>query len=144
MTDTPKQRRRVALTTSVQDKIVLLIEGWKPEWGKFSGSALERKVASCLGIPCTRQGLLKKDRIKDAFDERMKLKGKQPKAKSAEVTVIEQRNERLKSQLDERDTQVEHLQELVTRFRFNAKNMGIPVERLEQPIAPLTGKRDNG
>lgn len=144
MTDKPKQRRRIALTTGLQDRIVLLIEGWKPEWELFSGSALERKVASCLGIPCTRQGLLKKKRIKAAFDERMKLKGKEPKAKSAEVTVLERSNKRLAAELAESKAQVEHLQELVTRFRFNARNMGIPVDRLEQPIAPLTGTQENG
>lgn len=42
--------------------------------------------------------------------------------------------------MDEKSGQVDNLQEVVTRFRYNAKLMGIPVERLEAPIAPLVGR----
>ena len=140
MIDKPKQRKRDALTQSVQDKVVLLIQGWKPEWGQFNGSALERKVSCCLGITCTRQGLLKKQSIKDAFDERIKLGDKQPRQKSPETVVLQQRIDHLEKLLEEKTGQVDHLQEVITRFRYNAKLMGIPVERLETPIAPLVGR----
>lgn len=140
MTEKPKQRKRDAITTSVEDKVVLILEGWKQDWGKLSASALERKVASCLGIACTRQGLLKNKRIKAAFDERMKLGEKQPQPKSAEATVLQQRIDRLERQLEEKSGQVDNLHEVVTRFRYNAKLMGIPVERLGAPIAPLVGQ----
>lgn len=140
MTEKPRQRKRDAITTSIEDKVVLILEGWKPEWGRLSASALERKVTNCLGIACTRQGLLKRDRIKTAFDERMKLGEKQPKPKSAEATVLQQRIDRLEKLLQEKTDQVDNLHEVVTRFRYNAKLMGIPVERLEAPIAPLVGR----
>ena len=83
MSATGKGRKRDALTQGVQDRVVLLIDEWKEEWGAFSASALERKVASCLGIRCTRQGLLKKDAIKTAFDRRKAKAGKPAKSKSA-------------------------------------------------------------
>ena len=140
MTERPKQRKRDAITTSVEDKVVLILEGWKPEWGRLSQSALERKVTNCLGIACTRQGLLKRDRIKTAFDERIKLGDRQPKPKSAEVVVLQQRIDRLEKLLREKTDQVDNLHEVVTRFRYNAKLMGLPVERLEAPIAPLVGR----
>lgn len=133
----PKNRKRDALTTSVQDRIVLLIQGWKPEWGDFSASALERKVTRCLGISCTRQGLLKKEAIKAAFDERLKLGTKKAKVKSADVVVLQQRIDRLEEKLAQKVEENERLQELIIRHRHNAKLIGIPAERLEAPIAPL-------
>lgn len=139
MSTPPKNRKRDALTTGVQDRIVLLIQGWKPEWGDFNASALERKVACCLGISCTRQGLLKKDAIKAAFDERMKLGANTPKEKSADVVVLQQRIERLEKELAGKQEKIDELQEVVTRYRYNAKLMGLSAERLEAPIAPLVG-----
>jgi hypothetical protein len=123
---------------------VLLINGWKEdEWGPLNGSALERKVTCCIGIRCTRQGLLKKKAIKDAFDRRIALAGKPAKAQSADAVVFEQRIDRLEQRLAEKTAQVEQLQELVILFRYNAKLLGLPAERLERPIAPLTGRAEN-
>jgi hypothetical protein len=132
-----KGRTRDALTTGIQDQIVDLIKGWKPDWEDFSASALERKVTCCLGINCTRQGLLKKDAIRAAFNERIALKTKKPaKQKSADVVVLQQRITRLENQLAERGREVVALQEMVVRYRHNAKYLGLPAERLEAPIAP--------
>jgi len=133
-----KGRKRHALTTSVQDQVVLLIDGWKLEWGAFSASALERKVTCCLGIKCTRQGLLKKEAIKAAFDRRIALAEKPANTKSADAVVLQQRVDRLEQLLAKKSAQVDQLQELLIRFRYNAKLMGLPAERLEIPIAPLT------
>ncbi len=138
-----KGRKRDALTQGVQDRVVLLIDEWKEEWGAFSASALERKVASCLGIRCTRQGLLKKDAIKTAFDRRKAKAGKPAKSKSAEAVVLEQRIKRLEQLLADKTAQVEQLQEMVIRFRHNAKLMGFPADRLERPIAPLISHTEN-
>ncbi|MFI8666326.1 hypothetical protein ACIGGE_07820 [Qipengyuania sp. NPDC077410] len=143
MSATGKGRKRDALTQGVQDRVVLLIEEWKEEWGAFSASALERKVASCLGIRCTRQGLLKKDAIKTAFDRRKAKAGKPANSKSAEAVVLEQRIKRLEQLLAEKTAQVEQLQEMVIRFRHNAKLMGFPADRLERPIAPLISHTEN-
>ncbi len=143
MIATGKGRRRDALTTGVQDRIVLLIDGWKEEWGVFNASALERKVASCLGIRCTRQGLLKKEAIRTAFDHRKAMADKPAKVKSADAVVLEQRINRLEQLLADKTAQVEQLQELLIRFRYNAKLMGLPADRLERPIAPLTSHTEN-
>ncbi len=143
MSTTGKGRKRDALTTGVQDRIVLLIEGWKPEWGAFSASALERKVTYCLGIKCTRQGLLKKETIKAAFDSRMGLAGKPAKQRSADEVVLQQRIDRLEQLLADKTRQVDQLQELLIRFRYNAKLMGLPVEQLEAPVAPLTARKQD-
>lgn len=138
MSTPPKNRKRDALTQGIQDRIVLLIQGWKPEWGDFNASALERKVTCCLGIACTRQGLLKKEGIKAAFEERIKLGTKRPKEKSADVVLLQQRIKRLEDRLAEAEKKSEALTEVVTRFRHNARLMGLAAERLEAPIAPLT------
>lgn len=143
MSATDKGRKRDALTTGVQDRVVLLIDGWKEEWGTFNASALERKVASCLGIRCTRQGLLKKEAIRAAFDRRKATADKPVKNKSAEAVVLEQRINRLERLLADKTAQVDHLQELLIRFRYNAKLMGLPADRLERPIAPLTSRTEN-
>lgn len=134
-------RSRDALTTGVQDRIVLMIQGWKIDWGEFNASALERKVSSCLQITCTRQGLMKKEAIKQAFDARMNLVGKAPpRTKPADEIVLRQRIDRVEGDLAKAKTKIEQLEELVARQRFNAKMVGIPTGRLEQPIAPLAGQ----
>lgn len=144
MSKPPKNRSRDALTEGVQDRIVLLIQRWKADYGKFSASALERKVNASLGIKCTRQGLMKKDRIRAAFDERMRVQeGKQPTAKSGDVIMLEQRIERLERDVAERDTKIAELQEIVVRFRANAKAIGIAAQRLEAPLSPLIGGQLN-
>lgn len=143
MSATDKGRKRDALTTGVQDRVVLLIDGWKEEWGTFNASALERKVASCLGIRCTRQGLLKKEAIRAAFERRKATADRPVKHKSAKAVVLEQRIQRLEQLLAAKTTQVDQLQELLIRFRYNAKLMGLPADRLERPIAPLKSRTEN-
>ena len=143
MSATGKGRKRDALTQGVQDRVVLLIDEWKEEWGAFSASALERKVANSLGIRCTRQGLMKKEAIRTAFDRRKAMAGKPTKTKSADAVVLEQRIKRLEQLLADKTDQVDQLQELVIRFRHNAKLMGFPADRLEKPIAPLTSNTEN-
>lgn len=132
-------RKREALTQGVQDQIVLLIERWKPDWGDLNGSTLERKVSGCLKITCTRQGLLQKTAIKDAFEKQQSVLrgGKPEKTKSADVVVLQQRIDRLEKEGREKTAKIDELQEVVVRFRANAKAMGIPTERFEAPIAPL-------
>lgn len=141
MSTKPPGRKRDALTQGVQDQIVALIERWKPDWGDLNASALERKVAGCLKISCTRQGLLKKDAIREAFEKRsQELKsGKAPKEKGADVVVLQRRIDSLEKELEARTKKVDELQEVVVRFRHHAKAMGIPPERFEAPIAPLVG-----
>lgn len=143
MSKKPTNRTRDLLTDAVQDQIVLLIQRWKADWGVFNASALERKVNTCLGIRCTRQGMMKKDRIKEAFDERLKAKDRQqPKEKSADVIVLETRIGQLEKEVAAKDAKINELQEVVIRFRANAKAIGIPADRLEAPIAPLTAGID--
>jgi hypothetical protein len=140
MSKPPTNRKREALTDAVQDRIILLIQRWKDDWGALNASSLERKVNTCLGIKCTRQGLMKKPRIEEAFNERLKIKGgKQPQSKSAEVILLEQRIRALESDVETRDAKIIELQEIVVRYRANAKAMGIQAGRLEAPIAPLVG-----
>lgn len=138
-----KGRKRDALTSGVQDRVVLLIEEWKDEWGTFSATALERKVAEHLGIRCTRQGLLKKETIKTAFDRRKTMAGKKIRTRSAEAMVLEQRIGRLERLLAEKTAQVERFQELLIRIRYNSKAIGISNDRLEAPIPPLTVKNES-
>ena len=74
---------------------------------------------------------------------RKAMAGKPTKTKSADAVVLEQRIKRLEQLLADKTDQVDQLQELVIRFRHNAKLMGFPADRLEKPIAPLTSNTEN-
>lgn len=135
-------RKRDALTQGVQDQVILLIERWKPDWGDLNATNLERKVSGCLKITCTRQGLLKKGAIKAAFDKQLSILNsgaKPPITKSADIVVLQQRIDRIEKENAEKTAKIDELQEVIVRFRANAKSMGIPTERFEAPIAPLIG-----
>lgn len=134
------QRKREALTPAVVERIVLLIDRWKPDWGPISASALERKVKAQLKTSCTRQGMLKKDLIADALNRRLdEARSGKPLRKlvPGDVALLQQRIAALEKRNEEKEIELERHRELIARFRHNARNLGILIDRLEQPLVPL-------
>lgn len=98
-------------------------------------SAPMRRGWSALGG--TRQGMMKRDAIKTAFERRLKeIAGDRPPRAEAEplVVVLGRQVEDLKEQVASRDKQINAFKQLFVTYRYNAQQLGITPEQLDQLI----------
>ncbi|MCL6250392.1 hypothetical protein M3P36_04925 [Altererythrobacter sp. KTW20L] len=134
-----KGRKRERITSAREKDIIQIIRDWNAETHKLTAVALERAVASQLGFTVSRQGMMKRDHIKTAFDARVLEIGlgqAKPKTKEPLEDMFERRIKALKEEVAEKDRAIEGFKETFVRYRYNAMRMGFKREALEAPIPP--------
>jgi len=132
-------RRRERITPAREKDIIRIITDWDAEFHKLTAVALERTVAAQLGFTVSRQGMMKRDPIKKAFETRVIEIGAgqaKPKVKEPLEDVYERRIQELKVEIAEKDRTIEAFKETFVRYRYNANRMGFKREALEAPIPP--------
>lgn len=134
-----KGRKREPITPAREAEIIHLIEAWDATANPFNREALTRAVECRLGFTVTRQGLMKRDAIRNAFEDRQKeiLLGQPLKpAKDPLEDRYERRVKQLIDEFDQAKATIENFKELFARYRYNANQHGLSRERLEAPIPP--------
>ena len=134
-----KKRKREPITETRELDILEIINSWNAVTHKFTREALTRRVTCQLGFAVTRQGLMKRPKIKDAFEarEREFNAGMPVRApKEALEEMYERRHNEMKAKLDSANNTISNFKELFVRYRYNARQLGIRGDQLEAPIPP--------
>lgn len=128
-------RDRDRITPAMEDRILGILREWK---GPLTGDAFAARVSDTLRIKCTRQGLLKRETIRTAFDEKRKeLEGGSPKPKRpAEIDLLLERVKAKEAIIAAKDEQIRLLKQTIVRHHYNARDRGISETDLEKPIPP--------
>lgn len=129
-------RRRDRITPALEDRIVRIAEAWQASWGEMTASAFARRVGDILGIRCTRQGLLKRKAVADAFEAQQRaLKGSDGKPKrSSDIEILLARVKAREATIAARDEEIRLLRQAIVRHRYNARNRGVSEFELEAPM----------
>lgn len=132
-------RPRDRITPALEDRIVRIAEAWQTSWGEMTASAFARRVGDTLGIRCTRQGLLKRKAVADAFEaQRRALKGREGRQKrSNEVEILLARVKAREATIAARDEEIRLLRQIIVRHHYNARNRGVSEVELEAPMPPI-------
>lgn len=134
-----KSRRREHITEAREAQIIILIDEWDNEKTPLSQEALVRRIKCKMGLCFSRQGLMKRTAIKDAFLRREKeIKGSRGTKVEKEPIIekLDRQIENLKRDVAERDKIINNYEEMFVTYRYNARQLGIPREQLEAPIPP--------
>ena len=132
-------RPRDRITPALEDRIVRIAEAWQASWGEMTASAFARRVGDTLGIRCTRQGLLKRKAVADAFEaqrEALKEGGGKPK-RSSDVEMLLARVKAREATIAARDEEIRLLKQTIVRHHYNARNRGVSEMELEAPMPPI-------
>lgn len=134
-----KGRKRESITDAVEMNVIAIIDGWDPSESPLTQSGLERRVKDELNMTLTRQGLMKRDNIRLAFEARDKeINGEaKPKAENEPLTVIlERRVAEIAADMRKKDEAIANYKVMFATYRYNARQLGITREQLEAPIPP--------
>lgn len=134
-----RQRKREKITEAREIDIISIIDAWDPSEAPFTREGLVRRVKLKLGLEYSRQGLMKRDAIRAAFERRTKEVGghAQPRSDKEPVTVtLERRYEGLRAKLAMQEEVIQRYKELFLTYRHNARQLGIRRDQLEAPILP--------
>lgn len=130
-------RKRERISPSRKAETIQIIEGWDENAEKLTKAALARRVTAQLGFEVTRQGLMKHPEIKEAFDKRERdIALGQPKAPPKEPLEdrYERRIKELEGTIAKLKSTLSNYDELFLRYRYNARQRGLPRHVLEAPI----------
>lgn len=134
-----KSRRREYITDAREAQIIILIDEWDEKIGPLSQEALVRRIKCKMDLTFSRQGLMKRTAIKAAFVRREKeINGShKPRVEKEPLIVkLDRQIESLRQEVSDRDKIISNYEELFITYRYNARQLGIPRERLEAPIPP--------
>ena len=128
--------------TELRERLVIdMIINWDPTKKPLTREALTRRVNCSLGFSVTRQGLMKRDAIRDAYNLREKeITGDKPARADKEpfMGMLERQIENLKREATSKDKEITGYKELFVRIRHNARQMGIAMSALEAPVPRRT------
>ena len=134
-----KGRKREPITESREQDIIDLIRRWDATRKKLTREGLTEMVGRCLGFTVTRQGLMKRDKIRKAYEEREReiLEGQAISNPKEPLEEMYQRRLKAKDEeLEQAKKKIAGFEELFVRYRYNAIQIGIDPARLEAPIPP--------
>ena len=134
-----KGRKREPITESREQEIIELIRRWDATRKKLTREGLTEMVGRCLGFTVTRQGLMKRDKIRKAYEEREReiLEGQAISNPKEPLEEMYQRRLKAKDEeLAQAKKKIAAFEELFVRYRYNAIQMGVDPTRLEAPVVP--------
>lgn len=140
-----RMRTYAQITPSREREVIEIIDTWDPR-KRLTREELVRRVKQTMGLQVSRQGLMKREAIRNAFLRREKIicGDKPPRAKPDPLEVVlERRIEELQKQVADRDEQIDRFKQLFITHRYNAQQLGISPEMLEMPI-PARGQVEKG
>lgn len=132
-----KGRKREPITDAREAAIIALIDDWNPAKAALTREGLVKRIQCKLGLTFTRQGLMKRDAIRLAFERREKEidGGAKPRAEKEPLEIVlERRIEELKATVEKQDATIKSYEALFLTYRYNARQHGITTAQLEAPI----------
>lgn len=134
-----KGRKRESITESREQDIIDLIRRWDATKARLTREGLVKRVSCQLGFTVTRQGLMKRDKIKKAYEEREReiLEGQAISNPKEPLEDMYQRRLKAKDEeLAQAKKKIAAFEELFVRYRYNAIQIGIDPARLEASVVP--------
>lgn len=134
-----QSKKRTPITDMIEAGIIALINDWDNSRKALTQESLVCGVKCKMGYEFTRQGLMKREPIRLAFQKRVnELHGntRAPANKEALVDILERRIGEMTLELAEKDKLLSEYKELFALYRFNAHRLGIATSEFEAPIAP--------
>lgn len=134
-----KGRKREPITPTRERDILEIIHNWDAIKTKLTREALVKRVTCQLGFVVTRQGLMKRDPIRKAYEEREReiLEGQAISKPKEPLEEMYQRRLKAKDEeLERAKKKIASFEELFIRYRYNANLIGVDPARLEAPIPP--------
>jgi hypothetical protein len=129
--------RREQITESRERAAIDLIDNWDPAKARLSRQALARAVQERLGFKVTRQGLMKRAKIREAYSRREKdlQTGRTSRAQREPLAaILERRIAELEDLVRDKEVTISSYKELFVTYRYNARQLGISAEKLEAQI----------
>ena len=134
-----KGRKRESISDTRERDIIEIIRRWDATKTKLTREGLVKRVSCQLGFVVTRQGLMKRDPIRKAYEEREReiLEGQAISDPKEPLEEIYQRRLKAKDEeLEKAKKKIAAFEELFVRYRYNAIQIGIDPARLEAPVLP--------
>lgn len=134
-----KGRKREPITESREQDIIDLIRRWDAIKAKLTREGLVKQVTDQLGFTVTRQGLMKRDKIRKAYEEREReiLEGQAISNPKEPLEEMYQRRLKAKDEeLAQAKKKIAGFEDLFVRYRYNAIQIGVDPARLEAPVVP--------
>ena len=134
-----KGRKREPITETRERDIIEIIRNWDATKTKLTREGLVNRVTCQLGFTVTRQGLMKREAIRKAYEEREREIHEGQAISNPKEPLEEMYQRRLKAkdeELAQAKKKIAAFEELFVRYRYNAIQMGIDPARLEAPVLP--------
>lgn len=132
-----KGRKRETITDTRERDIIEIIRSWDATKTKLTREGLVKRVTCQFGFVVTRQGLMKRDAIRKAYEERDReiLEGQALSNPKEPLEEMFQRRLKAKDEeLEKAKKTIIAFEELFVRYRYNATRIGIDPAKLEVPI----------
>lgn len=132
-------KKRTPITDLIEAGIIALINDWDPGRKPLTQESLVCGVKCRMGYDFTRQGLMKREPIRLAFQKRVdEIQGstKSSAPKEPLVDILERRISEMTLELEEKEKILADYKELFAIYRYNARRLGITEAQLQAPISP--------
>lgn len=132
-------KKRTPITDVIEAGIIALINDWDPGRKPLTQESLVCGVKCRMGYDFTRQGLMKREPIRLAFQKRVdEIQGgtKSSAPKEPLVDILERRISDMTLELAEKDRILAEYKELFVLHLYNAHLLGITQAQLEAPARP--------
>jgi hypothetical protein len=132
-------KKRTPITDIIEAGIIALINDWDPERKPLTQESLVCGVKCRMGYEFSRQGLMKREPIRLAFQKRVdEIHGNTRSSATKEplVDILERRISEMIRELAEKDRIISDYKEMFALHRYNARQLGISEAQLQAPISP--------